>query len=244
MTSGQRFLAAAADLFDETGEWPQVDDVQDLLVYRRDSTDAEREARRLSPAKGRCDEGSVCASVQGIFGADPAHPTLEYFERVLVLAAKKYKRRKRRGRTTLSQDEVAEVLSLTAEEADRALALLVSESLASVDPEGDEAVVIAPSIRHYFAVRSVSEYVRAKAKLDCRLCRAKRATTKARKLGGKIGRVAAGIVLSALAIVLATFLIWLATQALGDDHEGRAIDHPNVRSTPSDPPPPAPAGTR
>lgn len=232
MRSGERFLAAAADLFDETGEWPTVDDVQDLLVYRRDSTDAEREARRLSNTHGKREGDSVYPSVQGIYAADPGHPTLEYFERVLVYGAKKYKRRRRRTKTVVSRSEVVEALGLDGDEAERALAMLVAESLASVDLERDEAVVIAPAIRHYFAVRTAGEYVKAKSRLECRLCRVKRARAKARGLTRRVARAAGGIVLSALAIVLATFLVWLATQAFDDGgHDSRPPPQPDASAS-------------
>lgn len=119
----------------------------------------------------------------------------------------------------MSRGEVIEVLGLTGEEADRALALLVSESLAVGNPERDNAVVIAPSIRHYFEVRSASEYVKVKRKLECRLCRMDEARRRVRELAQKTGGVVGRIVLAALAIVLATLLIWLATQVFGGDHD-------------------------
>lgn len=219
MTSADRFLVAAADLFVETGEWPVKEEVQDLLVYRRDPTDAEREAKRLSASRGRYEGDRICPSVQGIHAADPSHPALEYFERVLIFGARKYRRRKRRARTVVSRGEAIEVLGLTSEEADRALALLVSESLAVEDPDGNDAVVIAPSIRHYFEVRSAREYVKVKRKLECRLFRMDKVRQRVRELARKAGGAAGRIVLAALAIVLATFLIWLATQIFGGDHD-------------------------
>jgi hypothetical protein len=230
MRSSERFLAAAADLFDETGEWPDLDDVQDLLVYRRDPTDAEREARRLSSAHGSCDDGSVCPSVEGIYAADPSHPLLEYFERVLIFGAKKYRRRKRRAKTILSRGEVIEVLGLTGEEADRALAMLVSESLASPGPDCDDAIVIAPAIRHYFAVRSVGEYVKIKSRRECRLRRGKTRKPRLRAVARGVGRAAVRIILSALAIALATFMVWLVAQAFGGNHDGNHHREKQARS--------------
>lgn len=224
MKRGERFLAAAADLFEETGKWPKVEDVQDLLVYRRDSTDAEREVRRLPPTHGRHEGDSVCPTVQGIYVADPSHPTLEYFERTLVFSAKRYKRRKRREKVTVSRSEIVEAVGLTEEQAERALALLVSESLASIDPERDDVVVVSPAIRHYFAVRTAGEYVEVKGRMECRLCRARK--MKIGTLARRAGPPALHVVLSALAIALATFLIWLAAQAFGGGQSSSPPRHP------------------
>jgi len=244
-----RFLLAAADLFEESGASPTIEEVQDLLLYRRDSTDAAREAKRLSWKHGWLEGETVVLTVRGIHHVDPNHPALRHFERGLDFAATTYRRRDRRAKARVS---VADLRDLREHEARVAITLLVAEELAVPGESEGEAATVAPAIGRYFAARGVGDYLKAQSGLRGLSQRLRRSRPKATRLAVASGRAAvARVLLSTAAIILATLVLWVANQALGSaEHQARKSPEqtekhpPSVRGTPAGRPPPAPAGRR
>jgi hypothetical protein len=207
-SSDARVLALSAKHFDETGEWPLVEDLQHGLVAWFDLSDAERKVSRLPKWLGRREnDGRVVLSVCGLHCGEPNSRLLEDFEAVLVLAARDYRAMGMQRRAVLSPDALAERLSISKLRAERALTLFVTEGLAA--PAGADRVLVTPSIKAYLFVRNVDEYMKVRKQEECRNRR-----RRVRELPGRVVGWFRSEDTSIGAKVLATILSGVATAAL------------------------------
>jgi hypothetical protein len=167
-SSSPRFIGATVEHFFDTGEWPTLGLVQKRMVELYDPADARKEAKRLRYGHGWRRNDEVVLSVRGIYHAEPNHPLLDDFERAFRVATRLYKRGVRQVEATISHRDLVAKLSFSKTQAERAIALLESESLVAPGSAGKDTMVISPRIRRFLKVRNLEGYVAKKKWLDRR----------------------------------------------------------------------------
>jgi hypothetical protein len=214
--SRDRFLTAGVEIFEETGEFPTIRLVQRELEGWHDDTSARREARRLPPSLGDLEGERVVLYVRAIQRADPASPLLGTFHDGLRVAVRIYRKRDRRAAVLIRPADLIKRAGLSEFEARQALNMLAAERL--VEKAG-KAWEVMSAVRHYRSAKSADDYLRRKRKFERSWCRRRtfaRPLDFARRILGREGLIRA-VVISAAAILLASFAIWIGRELLAAD---------------------------
>lgn len=210
--SRDRFLAAAVELFEETGEWPKVEWVQRELVRWRDTTNAKKEARRLPRRLGDLNGDRVELGVRAIHQTEPGSSDLEAFQVALREAWISYRNRDRQRDPLLSVADLMNKTFLSEMESWRAMKLLAAEGL--IKKSTERVWEIVPAIRHYRSIRTVEAYLRRKQRFERRRC-FRQVVSKPVALGRyalRPGGWVRVVVLSVLATLIAALLLWVGKE--------------------------------
>jgi hypothetical protein len=226
-----RFISASVSLLEETDEWPQTSLVQRELTTCRDPTSASREAKRLPSKYGRVDDRRVELSVSAFHRVAPAGDALRSFWSGFREAQREYMKRQGPKPATLTLGILSQRAQLSGSQAKQAMMLLASEGL--VEEGGADSWTITSAIRHYVSTSDLAEYLRRRHRFERKRswCRAVlRPLSLVRKAFGGESSPARVICLGALAILLATVVLWLGAKLLptgseGGRSDGTAIQH-------------------
>jgi len=233
--SRNRFLTAGVELFEDTGEFPTLGLVQRELETWHDETSARREAERLPPSLGDVEDGRVVLYVRAIQRTDPASPLLETFHAGLRVGVRMYRRRDRKAIVSIAPADLIKRAGMSEFEARQALHMLAAEGLLE---RAGKVWKVAPAVRHYRSAKDADDYLRRKKKFERRRCRRQTFSRPRDFLRGileKEGFVRA-VIISATAIVLATFVLWIGkelTQGGSDDPASALKDGKPAKNRPS-----------
>jgi len=230
--SRQRFLQAATNLMEETGEHPAVEEVDRKLAIWHDETSARHEAARLPRSLGVVEGGRVYLFVRGIEQADRGSAMLERFPAALRAAREIYGNRDRRD-PLISVADLIKQVGTSESVAWQVLRLLEAEKLVKKVRAG--VCEVLPNVRRYRSVRTVDDYLARKRGFERRSCRRKALRRPFTVVAGALAREGRGwaIVIGAAGILLASLLLWagaeLTTQRHGPSSE-RHQHHSKSRS--------------
>lgn len=221
--SRHRFLQAAARHLEETGEHPQVVDIDRRLESWADETSARHEAARLPRTLGTVKEGRVFLFVRGVEQAEPGSAMLERFPAGLREARLIFRDRKE---PLISIADLIRSTGMSESVAWQVLRLLEAEKLATKVRTG--VCEVLPTVRRYRSVRTVEDYLVKKRAFERRRCW--RATF--RKPLDLMGRAvkregpARKVIISAAGILLATLVLWIGKELTSGGSESPPHHHP------------------
>jgi hypothetical protein len=250
--SRRLLVAAGVELFEETGEWPKIDWVQQALVTWRDETNARREARRLPSRLGGVKDGRLVLGVRAFYEAEPSSPLLEAFRIGLREAWRSYRSATPPTEALLSASDLVNRANVSAVEAEQAIELLSVEGL--LERRTERVGRVVPTIRHYRAASTVEEYLEVKGRFERRRRRRRLSAGVARPLRGALrseGWIRA-VLVATLATLLAALALWIGEEVFDFPSSSggstrtppSSQPRPSSEGTPASQPPPAPAGRR
>ncbi len=226
--SRDQFLYAAVELFEETGEWPKLDWLQQAVW--RDGTSVRREAKRLPRSLGDVEDDRLVLGVRAIHLADLSSPLLECFLVALRAAWARYRGTRPPTDVLLSISDLMNETSMSEVEAWQAMKLLAGEGL--VKKSSGRVWAVLPAIRHYRGTRTVEAYLRRKRGFERRhwlRC----AVTKPIRVGRKLWRPGGwvrAVALACLATLLAGFVLWVGKEVFASSPSHSPTPMPPTRS--------------
>jgi|HubBroStandDraft_4_1064222.scaffolds.fasta_scaffold95539_2 hypothetical protein len=164
-----RFLDLVYMRFEESGQWPRVDDLQRDLLRLRDDLDVFACAEQLPSALGgMSDDNRVFLTVSGLAYLDAARDFLNDFLAVIQLAVGRYRDGERGTTPRLCENDLLGQLSLGDRRANRVMKVLGAGCPLFTENELDHSFAITSDIRHFVSVRSVRDYVTILNRLERR----------------------------------------------------------------------------